>query len=157
MFENYSKCRISIFGILAFSIISLIYFLLIPCNFFTSVDIATDLARFPNRGFKGLFLMAESHGQRGYGYFVPLLDSKAYLTPFNCENLPECEDKAECQGTANAIVHTNNEVKTNVSALWFAPSSMSGKEVTFVATVVERNDAKGSIWFEELESLSVFV
>ena len=101
--------------------------------------------------------MAESHGQRGYGYFVPLLDSKAYLTPFNCENLPECEDKAECQGTANAIVHTNNEVKTNVSALWFAPSSMSGKEVTFVATVVERNDAKGSIWFQELESLSVFV
>ena len=101
--------------------------------------------------------MAESHGQRGYGYFVPLLDSKAYLTPFNCENLPECEDKAECQGTSNAIVHTNNEVKTNVSALWFAPSSMSGKEVTFVATVVERNDAKGSIWFEELESLSVFV
>ena len=47
--------------------------------------------------------MAESHGQRGYGYFVPYEASKGLLTPFNCENLPECEDKAECQGTANAI------------------------------------------------------
>ena len=58
--------------------------------------------------------MAESHGQRGYGYFVPLGSSKTLLTPFNCENLPECEDRAECQGTANAIVHTSNEIKSNV-------------------------------------------
>ena len=78
-------------------------------HFNFSVDIATDKARFPGRGFKGVFLMAESHGQRGYGYFVPLESSKTLLTPFNCKNFPECEDEAECQGTANAIVHTSNE------------------------------------------------
>ena len=59
-------------------------------------------------------------------------------------------------GTANAIVHTSPEPKTNVTALWFPPSSMGGKEITFVATVVERNDKK-SIWFENLTTLPILV
>lgn len=115
-----------------------------------------DAARFPGRGFKGLLLMAEAHNQRGHGYFIPIKESKDAIRPFNCPNLPDCEDKADCQGTANAIVHTSPEFKTNVTALWFAPSSMTG-EVTFIATVVERNDDKGSVWFENLTSLPIFV
>jgi hypothetical protein len=43
--------------------------------------------------------MAEAHGQRGHGYFVPLKESKDFIKPFNCVNLPECEDVGECQGT----------------------------------------------------------
>ena len=100
--------------------------------------------------------MAEAHNQRGYGYFVPLKESKDFVKPYNCADLPNCEDKSECQGTANAIVHTSPQIKSNISALWFAPSTMSG-EVTFVATVVERNDAKGSVWFENLTSLPTVV
>ena len=101
-------------------------------------------------------MMAEAHGERGYGYFVPLKSSKDLITPFNCEDLPNCQDKADCQGTANAIVHSSPEPKTNVTALWFPPSSMGGKEITFVATIVERNDKK-SIWFENLTTLPIIV
>ena len=54
------------------------------------------------------------------------------------------------------MVHQTPEFKTNVSALWFPPSAMTG-EVTFIATVVERNDNKGSIWYENLTSLPIFV
>ena len=54
------------------------------------------------------------------------------------------------------MVHKNPQVKTNVSALWFPPSAMTG-EVRFVATVVERNNNKGSVWYENLTSLSIFV
>ena len=100
--------------------------------------------------------MAEAHNQKGHGYFVPLKESKDFIKPFNCPDLPNCEDKADCQGTANAMVHTNNEAKTNVTALWFPPSSMAG-EVFFIATIVERNDNKGSIWFENLTSLPILV
>ena len=53
------------------------------------------------------------------------------------------------------MVHQTPEFKTNVSALWFPPSAMTG-EVTFIATVVERNDNKGSIWYENLTSLPTF-
>jgi len=123
---------------------------------FIIVNVGVDQARFPNRGFKGMLLMAEAHGQRGHGYFVPLKESKDFIKPFNCVNLPECEDIGECQGTANAMVHKNPQVKTNVSALWFPPSAMTG-EITFVVTVVERNDNKGSVWFENLTSLPIFV
>ena len=42
--------------------------------------------------------MAEAHGERGYGYFVPLKSSKELITPYNCEDLPNCQDKADCQG-----------------------------------------------------------
>ena len=56
-----------------------------------------DQARFPTRKFKGMLLMAEAHGQRGHGYFVPLKESKDFIKPYNCPNLPDCEDKAECQ------------------------------------------------------------
>lgn len=101
--------------------------------------------------------MAEAHSKKGYGYFAPLKSSQDFITHYHCKNLPECEDKAECQGTANAIVHTSSEPKTNVTALWFPPQNMSGKDVTFVATVVERNDDKGSIWFEELTTMPIGV
>ena len=43
-------------------------------------------------------MMAEAHGERGYGYFVPLKSSKELITPYNCEDLPNCQDKADCQG-----------------------------------------------------------
>ena len=123
---------------------------------FVLVNIGVDASRFPNRRFKGLFLMAEAHDQKGHGYFVPLKESKELIRPFNCPDLPNCEDKAECQGTANAVVHLSAEPKSNVTALWFPPSSMAG-EITFVATIVERNDDKGSIWFENITSLPIFV
>ena len=50
-----------------------------------------------------MLLMAEAHGQRGHGYFVPLKESKDFIKPFNCVNLPECEDVGECQGTVKTI------------------------------------------------------
>ena len=50
-----------------------------------------------------MLLMAEAHGQRGHGYFVPLKESKNFIKPFNCVNLPECEDVGECQGTLKII------------------------------------------------------
>ena len=62
-----------------------------------------DQARFPTRKFKGMLLMAEAHGQRGHGYFVPLKESKDFIKPYNCPNLPDCEDKAECQGNHSAL------------------------------------------------------
>ena len=60
-------------------------------------------------------MMAEALGDRGYGYFIPLEDSKDLITPFDCEDLPNCQDDAECQGTANAIRHTSPDLKTNVT------------------------------------------
>ena len=102
--------------------------------------------------------MAESNGLRGYGYFAPLKQSQDFIKTYDCADLPQCEDDAECQGTANAIVHSSADPKTNVTALWAAPSSMAGSEVTFVATIVERNDAdKGSVWFEDLRTLATLV
>ena len=49
--------------------------------------------------------MAEAHGQRGHGYFVPLKESKDFIKPYNCPNLPDCEDKAECQGNVSKLNH----------------------------------------------------
>ena len=80
-----------------------------------SVNVGVDTARFPDKKFKGLFMMAEALGDRGYGYFIPLEDSKDLITPFDCEDLPNCQDDAECQGTANAIRHTSPDLKTNVT------------------------------------------
>jgi len=120
---------------------------------FVLVNVGVDTARFPDKKFKGLFMMAEALGDRGYGYFIPLEDSKDLITPFDCEDLPNCQDDAECQGTANAIRHTSPDLKTNVTALWFPPSDMSGTEVTFVATVVETK----ANWYENLSTLPIIV
>merc|ERR1711881_665730 len=108
------------------------------------VNVRVDLDRFPDTRFKGLFLMAESKGQRGYGYFAPLKRSQDAIKTFACANLPIlCDDPADCQGTANAIVHSTSNPKTNITALWVAPTSMTGSEVTFVATVMEKKETKG--------------
>ena len=97
------------------------YFRLFICMYYMkiqiifSVNVGVDTARFPDKKFKGLFMMAEALGDRGYGYFIPLEDSKDLITPFDCEDLPNCQDDAECQGTANAIRHTSPDLKTNVT------------------------------------------
>ena len=68
-----------------------------------------------------------------------------------------CEDESDCQGQSNAIVHSSPDPKTNVTALWAPPSNMNGQEVTFVATIVERNDDKGSFWYENISTLPIAV
>ncbi len=84
-------------------------------------------------------------------------ESKELIQPYNCIDLPKCEDAADCQGRANALVHINNEPKRKVEALWFPPSIMKHKSIVFNATVVEFfNPAEGkSRWFNDVTSLPV--
>ena len=59
----------------------------VKIQFFISVDIGSDPSA-KKRPFKGLFLMAEVHGRKGYGYFVPAKHSKPLIQTFDCEDLP---------------------------------------------------------------------
>ena len=92
--------------------------------------------------------------ERGYGYFVAANASVA--KSINCEGLPtSCEDTIDCAGTANTITHADNSAKNNVDAIWTPPTSMSRHTITFVATVVEKNGADGSVWYGNVTSNSL--
>lgn len=90
----------------------------------------------------------------------------------DCPNMPStCSDAAACQGTANAITHQvriilsvclndfngliiqdGKEAKFGaILSIWTPPASMSGKSVTFVATVVQEFD----LWWRGIESNTV--
>ncbi|XP_023322134.1 uncharacterized protein LOC111696678 [Eurytemora carolleeae] len=93
--------------------------------------------------------------ERGHGYFIPSPESADDAQAMDCENFPPtCED-SECQGTANALVHSNGEAKDSITAIWTPPSSMTG-QVKFVATVVgENNEDEGSTWWEGVTSTPI--
>ena len=105
-------------------------------------------------------LILQSIDTSKYRYFKVLIlhsidsfDTKYWQILINCR----CEDESDCQGQSNAIVHSSPDPKTNVTALWAPPSNMNGQEVTFVATIVERNDDKGSFWYENISTLPIAV
>jgi len=101
--------------------------------------------------FRGFMIMAEVHGDRGHGYFVPAPESKNLAGRLDCQGLPvTCADPAACQGTANAITHNSSDDKDSITVVWTPPSAMSG-EVVFQATVVGEKQDRSTYW-EEIRS-----
>jgi len=85
--------------------------------------------------FRGFMIMAEVHGDRGHGYFVPAPESNNVAGRLDCQGLPvTCADPAACQGTANAITHNSSVDKDSITVVWTPPSAMTG-EVVFVVSV----------------------
>lgn len=113
--------------------------------------------------FRGFLLMArdeDGEGDLGHGYFHPPPPDTPYDAPvrrLDCPGMPEtCVDPAACSGTSNAVTHADAKDKKAATVGW-SPADPAGRSYRFVATVVRRNDADGSIWYEGVESLVVTV
>merc|ERR1739842_138651 len=104
--------------------------------------------------FRGFMIMAEVHGDRGHGYFVPAPESNKVAGRLDWQGLPvTCADPAACQGTANAITHNSSVDKDSITVVWTPPSAMTG-EVVFVATVVGEKTDRSTYW-DNIRSNSV--
>ncbi len=94
-------------------------------------------------------------GERGHGYFRPIGEGGGGARLLDCAGLPaSCADPSGCTGDGNAATHGDPTDKESVSVLWEAPYAGS---FSFVATVVRRNDRKGSIWYSNVDSVIVAV